>query len=83
MDQRSGGDCLMGSRHNSTGGSYSHDGRAVEDSGMAGQVLMDAITSDGEDNVSEERNPRKDEVEESYEEHVEKTEITDRQANDA
>lgn len=67
----------MGGRHNSTDGRYSHDGRAVEDSGNAGQVLMDAIS---DDDSSKERRTEKDEVEESYEDHVESSEITDRQA---
>jgi len=68
----------MGGGYNSTGGTYSHQGREAEDSGMAGQVLMDAISDDR--SLTRETDPEKDEVEESYEEYTQKTEITDRQA---
>lgn len=67
----------MGGGYNSTGGTYSHSGREAEDSGGAGQVLMDAIS---DDEVVEEQKPKKDEIEESYEDHAQKTQITDRQA---
>lgn len=66
---------MMGGGYNSTGGTHTHTGREADDSHGAGQTLMDAISDD----ESEEQRAGKDEVEESYEEHVEETEITDRQ----
>jgi hypothetical protein len=66
----------MGSRHNSTGNTYTQSGRAPGDTGGAGQTLIDAIS----DNDNQEHQTGRDQVEDSYEEHVEGSEITDRQA---
>lgn len=57
----------MGSTYNSTGKTYSHSSRKPRDTDGAGQTLQQALTDT-------------DEVEESYEEHVAETGITDRQA---
>ena len=66
----------MGSRRNSTDQTYSHQDREPEVTDSADQVLDEALS----DEEPEEQDSEKDEVEESYENHVEKTEITDRQA---
>lgn len=67
----------MGSGTNSTGQSYSHDGRAPADTGGAGQVLQTAISDDGS---TEGQSAGTDEVKQCYEDHVEESGITDRQA---
>lgn len=66
----------MGSRHNSTGNTYNQSGREAPGAGGAGQTLMDALSDDD----NQEHQTGRDEIEESYEEHVEESEITDNQA---
>lgn len=67
----------MGGGTNSTGQTYSHSGREPGDTGGAGQALQDAISPDEQlpEEMSDENG-----IEESYKDHVEETEITDRQA---
>lgn len=66
----------MGSRHNSTGNTYAQSGRESEDTGAAGQTLFEAIS----DENAQEDQTGGDEIEASYEDNVEESEITDRQA---
>jgi len=66
----------MGSRHNSTGNTYTQSGREAPGAGGASQTLMDAIS----DEDTQEHQTGPDEVEDSYEEHVEGSEITDHQS---
>ena len=66
----------MGGSYNSTGRTYSHSSREPGDTGDAGQTLHEAIS--GEEPSADARG--KDEIEESYEDHVEESGITDRQA---
>lgn len=66
----------MGGGYNSTGETYSHCGREAADRDGAGQTLQAAITDDDSSDAA----TGQDEVEQSYEDHVEETGITDRQA---
>lgn len=66
----------MGSGYNSTGQTYSHRSREPDDTGGARQTLHEAISDEG----PSDEEAKKNEIEQSYEDYVEESGITDRQA---